>query len=251
MLAELGARPSSVASRRPGGALRRTSVFIVCSPRPRVGRTLIARLLVDYLVADDRAPFAFDANPNDPVLSAYQPRHTVPATLANTFGEMALFDRLILWDGRPKVVDLAPDLFDAFFASAETIAFVDSARAKRIDTVALYVVENHAHALAAHRNLLRRLPRMTVVPVVNEALFPVGTPQPRLPQEGMPALRIGVLPPTVHGVVMRPHFSLRDYFMNQTAQRTLLHRWIGDGFVGFRDVELRLRMAELAALFAA
>ncbi len=250
MLAELEERPSEAMSRPQDGPSRRTPVFIVCSPRPRVGRTLIARLLVDYLVNDGRSPLAFDANPNDPVLSAYQPRHTQAATVADTPGEMALFDRLIVNDGRPKVIDLAPDLFDAFFTSAETIAFVDSANARRIDTVALYVVENHARAIAAHRNLMRRFPNMAVVPVVNEALFPVGTPLPRLPEDGLPPLSIGVLPQTLHGVVMRPHFSLSDYF-HRTAERTMLHRWIANAFIGFRDIELHLQMAEFASLFSA
>ena len=250
MLAELGARPSDATSRRSDGASRRTPVFIVCSPRPRVGRTLIARLLVDYLVNDGRSPLAFDANPDDPVLSAYQPRQTVPATVADTPGEMALFDRLIVGDGRPKVIDLAPALFDAFFTSAETIAFVDSARARRIDTAALYVVENHARAVAAHRDLLGRFPNMTVVPVVNDMLFPAGVPLPRLPVENVPALSIGLLPQALHGVVMRPHFSLGDYF-GRSTERTMLQRWIADSFIGFRDIELRLHMAEFASLFRA
>ncbi len=250
MLMDLAAPSGEVAPRPPGGAARRTPVFIVCSPRPRVGRTLIARLLVDYLLNDDRGPFVFDANPNDPVLSAYQPHHTVPATVADTTGEMALFDRLIVSDGRPKVIDLAPAFFDPFFTSAETTAFVDSAHARRIDTAALFVVENHDHAIAAHRALVRRFPRMTVVPVVNELLFPLGAPLPPLPEASPPPLGIGVLPQTLHGVVMRPRFSLSDYF-HRTAERTTLHRWIADAFIGFRDIELRLQMAEFASLFSA
>ncbi len=252
MLTQLGARPSDVVPRhRSGGVPRRTPVFVVCSPRPRVGRTLIARLLVDHLINDERAPLAFDVNPDDPVLSAYQPRRTMPATVADILGEMALFDRLILRDERPKVIDLAPDLFNAFFDSAETIAFVESARANRIDTAALFVIENHTRSIAAYGDLLRRFPEMTLVPVVNEMLYPVGSPVARLPEGGAPPLRIAELPPTLHGVVMRPRFSFSDYFMNQSGQRTLLHRWIADCFVGFRDIELRLQMAEFADLFAA
>ena len=250
MLAALGAPPGDAAPRHPGGALRRTPVFIVCSPRPRVGRTLIARLLVDYLVNDGRAPLAFDANPDDPVLSAYQPRHTVPATVADTAGEMALFDRLIVDDGRPKVIDLAPELFDAFFASAETIAFVDSAHARRIDTVALFLVENHARAIAAHRDLLRRFPGMTVVPVVNEMLFPLGTPLPRPPEDEHAAVahrHAAARRCTASSCVRASRFS--DYF-HRTAEPTMLHRWIADAFIGFRDIELRLQMAEFASLFS-
>jgi hypothetical protein len=248
MLTDLEVRPSDATSRPSQATSVRTPIFIVCSPRPRVGRTLIARLLVDYLVSDGRAPLVFDANPYDPVLSAYQPEHAVQATLADIKGEMALFDRLIICDGQPKVIDLAPDQFEGFFACMETIAFVDSARADAIDTIALYIAEAHPHAEAALCHLTRRFPTMTVVPVVNDMLFPIGAAPPPFPEESAPALRIAALPPLLHGVIMRAHFSITRYFSNDSNRQTSLYRWIANNFIGFRNIELRLRMAQFALL---
>ena len=227
----------------------RTPVIVVCSPRPRVGRTLIARLLVEYFNSDGRDVLAFDANPHDPMLSVYLPTQTEPANLSSTRGEMALFDRLIANDGVPKVIDLAPDLFDRFFEVTEKTGFVDDGRAIGIQTAALFVTERHPRAVSAHRQIVSRLPRMSVIPVSNAYLHAPGEAGAPLPDGSAPPIRIGALSPMLQGVVMRPGYSLSHYLERQAGRRTLLHDWIGASFVGFRDVELRLLMAEFAPLF--
>jgi hypothetical protein len=42
--------------------MHRTAVYIICSPRPLVGKTLIARLLTEYLLLKHGAVAAFDIN---------------------------------------------------------------------------------------------------------------------------------------------------------------------------------------------
>ncbi len=249
MLADAAEQPVVAMPRRSGGASRRLPLFVVCSPRPRVGRTLIARLLVDYFAHDGRDIIPFDANPDDPVLTAYLPGRTVSATVADTRGEIRLFDRLIDHDGLAKVIDLAPALFDRFFDSAATTAFVDKAGSNGIDTVALFPIEDHPHAIAAYRGLVERFPAMTVVPVVNELLFANGLAEMPLPTGGEPPLRIATLSPMLHGVVMRPRFSFGDYVERHSGHLTPLHDWIARCFVGFRQIELRLQMSAFADLF--
>ena len=92
----------------------RTPVFIVCSPLPHVGKTLIARLLAEYLQADER-PFAvFDVNPDDFALAQQLPDHTTIAHIDDTKGQMALFDQLIIADVTSKVIDVSYRMFDHF-----------------------------------------------------------------------------------------------------------------------------------------
>ena len=43
----------------------RTPVFMICSPRPRVGKTLLARALVEFFRANSRPVSAFDVNPDE------------------------------------------------------------------------------------------------------------------------------------------------------------------------------------------
>jgi hypothetical protein len=74
---------------------RRTPVFIVCSPLPNVGKTLLARLLAEYFRDDKRTFAAFDINPDDFALAQQLPDHTSIAHIGDTKGQMALFDQLI------------------------------------------------------------------------------------------------------------------------------------------------------------
>ena len=99
--------------------MNRTPVYIVCSPRPRVGKTLVSRLLAEYLDLENRYTTAFDINLNDPSLLDYLPKLTETASIDDTFGQMQLMDRLIANDGAPKVVDLGFHAFDGFFKMAD------------------------------------------------------------------------------------------------------------------------------------
>ena len=81
---------------------RRTPVFIACSPRPRVGKTLLARLLTEFYRAEGRPVAAFDVNPNEFMLVDYLPRYTAVASIGDTLGQMALFDELITPDEPPR-----------------------------------------------------------------------------------------------------------------------------------------------------
>ena len=112
-----------------------TPVYIICSPRPLVGKTLIARLLSEFLLLKDRTAAAFDINLKEPSLLDYLPDITETAEVDNTFGKMALMDRLIVDDGVSKVIDLGFHAFDEFFKMSDEIGFMIcySARTTRSD----------------------------------------------------------------------------------------------------------------------
>ena len=59
--------------------MRRTPVYIICSPRPLVGKTLIARLLSEFLLLQRGAVIAFDINLKEPSLLDYLPKLTETA----------------------------------------------------------------------------------------------------------------------------------------------------------------------------
>ena len=231
------------------GAGARSPVIVVCSPRPRVGRTLVARLLVDYFLADGRAVVAFDANPNDPVLSDYLPGHAIPATIADTRGQMALFDRLIVNIGVPKVIDLAAEQFVQFFDILEEIDFVAEARQRSIDTVIFYVTEDHPKSIDAYHRILARFPKATVVPVHNEIFESSGATSQSHPARNVRPVYIAPLPTLLYGVIYRPGFSISEFLRRPSDFPTMLHKWTSQPFIAFRDLELRLAMAEFTSLF--
>ncbi len=83
-----------------------TPVYIVCSPRPQVGRTLIARQLSEFLLLKNGAVVPFDINLKEPSLLDFLPDIAETAEVEDTYGKMTLMDRIIVNDGIAKVIDL-------------------------------------------------------------------------------------------------------------------------------------------------
>ena len=82
-----------------------TPVYIICSPRPLVGKTLIARQLSEFLFLKNGDVAAFDINLKEPSLLDYLPDITETAEVEDTYGKMTLMDRIIVNDGIAKVID--------------------------------------------------------------------------------------------------------------------------------------------------
>jgi len=63
--------------------MRRTPVYIICSPRPQVGKTLIARLLCEFLLLQRGGVVGFDVNLKEPSLldSCRAPRKPPRSTI--------------------------------------------------------------------------------------------------------------------------------------------------------------------------
>src|SRR5262245_34531088 len=109
-----------------------TPVYIICSPRPLVGKTLLARLLGEFLLLKDGSVACFDINLKEPSLLEYLPRVTETADVMDTYGKMQLMDRLIVNDGIAKVLDLGFHAFDEFFKMTHEIGFLKEALRRRV-----------------------------------------------------------------------------------------------------------------------
>ncbi|MDU0958767.1 MAG: hypothetical protein E7A86_26935, partial [Bradyrhizobium sp.] len=92
-----------------------TPVYIVCSPRPQSGKTLLARVLSEFLLLKDGQVLAFDVTLREPSLLDFLPQVTETATIEDTYGKIQLMDRVILNDGIAKVIDLGYYSFEEFF----------------------------------------------------------------------------------------------------------------------------------------
>src|SRR5438270_6234461 len=138
--------------------MRRTPVYIICSPRPLVGKTLIARLLSEFLLLQRGAVVAFDINLKEPSLLDYLPKLTETADIDNTFGQMQLMDRLILNDGVAKVIDLGFHAFDEFFKMSEEIGFIKEAARRGIAPMVLFVADTDRVSARGYGLLWQQLP---------------------------------------------------------------------------------------------
>jgi hypothetical protein len=226
---------------------RQTPVFIIASPRARVDKTLVARVLAEYFAAEARPVAAFDVNPDEFTLVGYLPAVTAVSSIDNTRGQMALFDQLVVADQVAKVVDLGAAQFEKFFAVMHELALARELRRQGIAPVVLFVADGDQRTQQAYALLRRRLAEVPLIPVINEAV-PVSAryrdnfPPSRL---GGAPLTISALAAVVRGVIERPGFSFAAYAAKTEDTTTELYGWIRKVFVEFRELELRLLPEEL------
>src|SRR3977135_2304864 len=135
-----------------------TPVYIICSPRPLVGKTLIARLLSEFLLLKNGEVAAFDINLKEPSLLDYLPKITETAEVDDTFGKMTLMDRLIVNDGIAKVIDLGFHAFGEFFKMSEEIGFMKEAVRRGVAPVILFVADTDRASGGGQAMLTQQIP---------------------------------------------------------------------------------------------
>src|SRR5580704_12929371 len=114
---------------------------VVCSPRTRVGKTLVSRLLAEFYFAADRPVTAFDLADEGPQLVDYLPEITTVVDIRDIRGQVAFFDQLITESAVAKVIDLSHRAFNNFFAIVREIGFFEEALNHSIDPLILYIVD--------------------------------------------------------------------------------------------------------------
>lgn len=229
----------------------RTSVTIVASPRPRVGKTLLARLLTDFHRHEGRSVAAFDLNSGEATLTDFLPERATAAGIVDIQGQMALFDTLVADDNTSKVVDLGSASFESFFALAGKIGFAEEARRRGIAAAILFMMTPDHTSVEAFRNLRRRLPQITLTPVHNEMLgaAPAREKYP-VSSSGALQLKFPALGPHLRKYIERPPFSFSDASLANATQVPLdahieLQRWLRKIYLEFRELDLRLLLADL------
>ena len=217
--------------------MRHTPVYIVCSPRPLVGKTLVARLLSEFLLLKSGEVTAFDVNLKEPSLLEYLPDITETAEVDDTFGKMALMDRVIINDGVTKVIDLGFHAFDEFFGMTEEIGFVKEAVRRGIAPVVLFIGDTDRVSARGYPMLQRQIPASALVTIDNEHV--VRGELPAAFELGK-VLRIAALPVFLKTYVDRLSFSFSEYLRHEKDSSTELHQWIRRNYLSFRELELSL-----------
>jgi hypothetical protein len=214
-----------------------TPVYIICSPRPLVGKTLIARQLSEFLLLKNGDVAAFDANLKEPSLLEYLPRVTETAEVEDTYGKMTLMDRLIVNDGLAKVIDLGFHAFDEFFKMCDQIGFMKEAARRGVSPVILFVADTDRVSARGYETLRQQVPRNALVTVDNEHVvrgeLPEAMGQGRI-------LRVAALPAFLKTYVDRLTFSFTGYLRSEKDSSTELHQWIRRNYLSFRELELSL-----------
>ena len=221
----------------------RNPVAIIASPRPRVGKTLLARLLTDFNLQQGTSVAAFDVNVGENTLARFLPAHVIRSAIDDLKGQMALFDHLMAEDGVTKIVDLGGASFEPFFALANQFGFAEEARRRGIVPVLLYLMTPDRTSVEAYRSLCSRFPEAMPAPVHNEIFgvaqygnkyAPIGS--------GRLVMRLPLLASNVRKYIERPPFSFADSeaaTLDVDAHIELQH-WLRRIYREFRELDLRI-----------
>lgn len=226
----------------------RNSVTIVASPRPRVGKTMLARLVTAFHMHEGRDAAAFDLGKGDTALARFAPELTAQANIADVKGQMALFDRLVTDDGVAKIVDVGHDQFEEFFAQAVRMGLAEEARRRGIAPSILFIATPDRSSIEAYRRLRSRMPLATLTPAFNELL---GPPQHRdsYPMLGRSEpLRFPALAPALRKFVEQPPFTFADDKLANARNIPLeghieIQRWLRKAYAELRELETTLDVA--------
>lgn len=180
------------------------TVHVVCSDQHRNGKTLLARVLVDFLVLDGRDPFCIDTDAPDCPLRTYFPGRTALADLAAIQGQMKLFDTILASHGRDYVIDLPARHTERFFQAARDLDFFNECRKLGFRIFVFFVVDNSFPSLKAAYALREEKGIDLFVPVRNmmvRSMWP----------ENEGALTIPFLAAPIASAISNRRFSLREF----------------------------------------
>ena len=117
-----------------------TPVYIVCSPRPQVGKTLLARLLSEFLLLKNGEVLAFDTEAPRGTLKRFHPDVTEIVDVTSTSDQMKIFDTLNTANASVTVIDVRAGLLSPTRASLRDIGFLDAARSGQITFAVFHIL---------------------------------------------------------------------------------------------------------------
>lgn len=233
--------------------MRPTHVYVVCSPRPRTGKTFLARLITEFYRADGRSVAAFDLDTVDSGLTQFLGNFAVSADITDIRGQMSLFDQLIVPDERPKVVDVSAAAFEPFFNVMSRIDFIAEARRRSVVPLVLFAASADPRAIESYATLIRHFPDLAPIPVQNDAILRnmyVRDDYPSTNPDALP-IRIPALSASLRSMVETPPFSFAQFRREPPAGmpealKDEMESWLRRVFLQFRELELRLLMTSLS-----
>jgi len=191
-----------------------TPLYVVCSSRRGVGKTLLSRLLIEYHDLEGWPVAAFDLADEGPQLADFMPDRTTVADISDIFGQMALFDSLISDSDVIKVIDLGHRSFRNFFIIAQKIGFFEEVRRHAIEPLLLFMIDPDPKSAEAYSTLQCWFKDVPLLPVRNHAVtkgmpfsnaFPNAGAVPVSPE-------IPVLSPSLTALVEQQSFSFAQFW---------------------------------------
>ncbi len=226
-----------------------TRVYFCCSPNKRSGSTTTARLLIDYFLTRGPGALGFDTDPHDPDFAKRFPDVVRVVDTAKVQGQIAMFDRLLVHDETPKVVDVQHRFYDSFFETIGQIGFMEEARRAMVLPVALFHLDASPDSLDVAGALAEHWPYLRMVAVRNKGAAPrgpnAGEILDRFPHSQR--ILIGALDPQTWKTFDAPDFLLPEILKTPPASMPMatlisLRAWLTPIFRQFQLFELGVSM---------
>ena len=222
-------------------------IYIVCSDRHRNGKTLLARVLVDYLMLEGKDPFVIDAGFPDGPLRAAFPGRTALVDFAQVQGQMKLFDTIMGSPGRDYVIDLPAPQTEKFFAAFHQLNFYNEAIDAGFQIAVLFVVDKDLSSLKCADEVHELIDPAMFIPVRNAFM---GSALAH--HENALTIDIPILDREVMNLIEVKRFSLRNFILgeesNMPAQFSRkLKIFLLEMMTSLRDIEPAMTLAKLRA----
>ena len=220
-------------------------IYIVCSDQHRNGKTLLARVLVDYLMLDGRDPFVIDADSPDGDLRNFFPGRTVLVDFESIRGQMKLFDTILASPGRDYVIDFPATQTERFSVAVTELGFFAEARRTGFHVVIFFIIDK-APASRASAAQIEELARPDLFVPVRNAF--VGSSL--LATAPAVTISMPVLPTELLTIVNNKRFSFREFLLGNESDvpqtlRTRLKSFLYDLMTGFREIAPALSLSKL------
>lgn len=187
------------------------TIHIIASDANRNGKTLLARLLADYLLLDKRDPFLIDTDAPEGPLRHFFPGRTVLADFDKIPGRMKVFDTILASPGRDYVVDLPQRHMHPFFTATSELDFWAEARRLGFRVFIYFVVDRAATSLRAAKEIEQLAKADLFVAVRNDH---VGSSWPA----HEPSLHLSSLPRHLAVEISDKRFSLSQFVLGEEQQ---------------------------------
>jgi hypothetical protein len=233
-------------------------IYVICSPNRQVGKTLLARLLVEHHAADARPFEAYDLSDEAPGLADYLTHRVTLPSIRDLRGQVPFFDGLIERSNVPKIIDVSHREFVNFFSIVDKIGLFEEAQRRAIEPVILFLVDRTQVAADAYAMVRRRFTGMSLLPVRNQLVakgVPHGSAFPHASRLVI-SLELSVLGAAARAFVQKERFSflnlgrpVRPYSEMSPRVHGEVDAWFRRARYQFRELELSLiRQQVLTAL---
>lgn len=228
---------------------RRTIVYIACSPHPRTGVSTTARLLTDFYLSRQARVEGFDTDPHEPRYGSLFPDCVRVIDAADIRGQISLFDRLLVHDEIPKIVDIWHRSYERFFATVQEIGFMEEARRHGVEPVILFHIDPTEATLARALGLSAAWNDLMIVAVHNPGASPLGDAADEILSR-YPARRKFFIPPLeapLAQALEEPDLSLSRFLLAPPSNMSIvvkagLKTWLAPIFTQFQSFELRMEL---------